>query len=116
MAADTTTPLGGNVLILLSDDIGIDKTAVYREHPTPAPTPNIDALASKSVLFRNAYAQPTCSPNRASLLTGRHPTRHGSGRWINPSAQSFALPEQELTIPELLRRAPEAWTTALYGK
>ncbi|HNH50687.1 MAG TPA: sulfatase-like hydrolase/transferase, partial [Myxococcota bacterium] len=116
LAAETTTPLGGNVLILLTDDIGIDKTAIYGEHPTPAPTPNIDALASKSVLFRNAYAQPTCSPSRASLLTGRHPTRHGTGRWIHPSAQSFALPQDELTIPELLRLAPQAWTTALYGK
>lgn len=41
LAAATTEPLGGNVLIILSDDIGIDKTAIYGEHPTPPATPII---------------------------------------------------------------------------
>lgn len=116
LAAATTEPLGGNVLIILSDDIGIDKTAIYGEHPTPPATPNIDALASRSVLFRNAYAQPSCSPTRASLLTGRHPTRHGVGRWIFMEGERFALPDAELTIPQMLRLAPYRWTSALYGK
>lgn len=37
-------------------------------------TPNIDALVSKSLVMRRNYvAQATCSPSRASLLTGRRP-------------------------------------------
>ena len=115
---DTGPPaaLGGNVLIILTDDIGIDKTAVYGEHSSPSPTPHIDALAAQGVLFRNAYASPTCSPSRASLLTGRLPTRHGIGRWIWPGQDDYVLPEHELTIPEMLAQSPQSWTCAWMGK
>ena len=39
-----------------------------------AVTPNIDRLASRGVIFRNAYCQsPICTPSRASFLTGMYP-------------------------------------------
>ena len=113
---DVVPPPAGNVLLLITDDIGIDKTAVYGEHPTPAPTPNIDALAAQGVLFRNAYAHPTCSPSRASLLTGRHPTRHGLGRWLHGESESHALPADEVTIPQMLALADESWSSTALGK
>jgi len=41
-------------------------------------TPNIDRLASEGAVFDNAFTpSPICSPARASLLTGRYPSRHG---------------------------------------
>jgi len=104
-----------NVIVLLTDDIGIDKTSVYGEHPSAA-TPHIDALAATGVLFRHAYAHPTCSPSRAALLTGRQPTRHGLGRWIEAWEEPYGLPDDELTIPELLRLAPDPWTSIALGK
>ena len=104
-----------NVIVLLTDDMGIDKTSVYDEHPSAA-TPHIDGLAATGVLFRNAYAQPSCSPSRAALLTGRQPTRHGLGRWIEADEEPYGLPDDELTIPELLRLAPERWTSKALGK
>lgn len=107
---------GENVLVIVTDDIGVDKTAAYGEHPSPARTPNIDALAAQGVRFRNAYASPTCSPTRASLLTGRHASRHGIGHWIYAHDETEQLPPEELTIPELLRLAPQIWTSALVGK
>lgn len=112
----TLTPLGGNVLILLTDDIGIDKTSAYGEHPNPVPTPTIDALAAEGILFRNAYATPSCSPSRASLLTGRHPSRHGIGRWIYPDTTRYSLPADELTIPQMLAHSPLHWSSAAVGK
>jgi len=40
-------------------------------------TPNLDQLAKEGVAFKGAYAtRPICSPNRASLLTGRYPINH----------------------------------------
>ena len=100
-APDTAAELPGNVLILLTDDIGVDKTAAYGEQEGQPRTPNITALAEQGVRFTSAYAMPTCSPTRASLLTGRYPTRHGAGRWIYPPDEAYSLADDELTIPEL---------------
>jgi hypothetical protein len=48
---------GENFLIILSDDVGIDKTAAYGEHPTAPPTPALDALAAgcAAVTTSNSY-------------------------------------------------------------
>jgi len=43
-------------------------------------TPNIDALASRGVLFLNAHtAAPACHPSRVALLTGVRPSTSGPG-------------------------------------
>jgi arylsulfatase B len=41
------------------------------------PTPHIDALAASGVTLMNYHANPSCSPTRASILTGRHMIHHG---------------------------------------
>jgi arylsulfatase A-like enzyme len=89
----------GNVLLLIADDIGTDKIGAFAEHPTIPPTPNLDALAARGVLFRNAYAAPVCSPSRAAILTGRQPRRYQLGSYIRLGDE---LPLGELTIPEML--------------
>src|SRR5688500_6847975 len=61
-----------NVLLVVLDDVGTDKIAAYAEHPLPALTPNIDALAARGTLFRNAWAYTACTPTRAALITGRY--------------------------------------------
>ena len=61
-----------NILILLIDDVGIDQIGLYGETATNPPTPNIDRLAARGVLFRNAWVYPWCSPTRAAILTGRY--------------------------------------------
>lgn len=107
---------GENFLIILSDDVGIDKTAAYGEHPTAPPTPAIDALAAEGLLFRNAYSCPTCTPSRAAILTGRLPSRTGLGRWLNPDQEENELRLAELTIPEMLRHSATRYTSGLAGK
>ena len=65
-----------NIVLILADDLGGRDVGCYGSafHQTP----NIDALARRGMLFRNAYsASPLCSPTRASLLTGLHPARIG---------------------------------------
>lgn len=94
-----------NILLIIADDMGVDKVAAYGEHPDPPPTPTIDSLAERGVLFRHAYANPKCSPTRATLLTGRYGFRYDLGEAILVHLPNQpALPYDEISIPEMLDR------------
>lgn len=103
-ADDTASPVVDrpNILVLLLDDVGVDKIGVYGEHPDAPPTPNIDHLASTGVLFRRVWSNPNCSPTRASLLTGRYAFRHGIGQAITYDGISPPLSLDETLIPEVI--------------
>jgi arylsulfatase A-like enzyme len=65
-----------NILIISIDDLN-DWTGCLGGHPQ-ARTPNIDRLAGRGTLFRNAHCQaPICTPSRASLITGLFPSTTG---------------------------------------
>ncbi|MEM6929287.1 MAG: sulfatase-like hydrolase/transferase, partial [Myxococcota bacterium] len=102
-----------NLLVVLTDDIGRDRTGAYG---SDLPTPNIDALAESGVRFTHAYSNPTCSPSRASLLTGRQPSRTQVGRWIAMHGGRQGLGRSETTIPELLRTSGHGYTSSAVGK
>jgi arylsulfatase A-like enzyme len=115
-ASAARTPRPPNVLILLADDVGVDNITVYGEAEDAPPTPNIDALATRGVLFRQAHASPMCSPTRAGILTGRFGFRYGIGTRIEPRNDT-ELPLREVTIPEALRTVtPRRYRTAAVGK
>jgi len=61
-----------NFIVLIGDDMGIETLAAYGVGSTPAVTPNLDSLAERGTRFENFWAQPICSPTRATLLTGRY--------------------------------------------
>jgi arylsulfatase A-like enzyme len=75
----------------------------------------MEALAAQGVRFQHAYAFPTCSPSRAAMLTGRYPTRYGVGNAIDDT-ETWGLPLAEITLPEMLRESPHAYTSVLIGK
>jgi N-sulfoglucosamine sulfohydrolase len=63
-----------NIVYLHSHDSG----RYLQPYGHAIPTPNIQKLASQGILFRQAFsAAPTCSPSRASLLTGQCPHSNG---------------------------------------
>ena len=77
-AQNQTASQNPNVIVLLVDDLGISDLACYgaQHGNTYHETPNIDKLAAQGMRFTNAYATcPVCSPTRASLVTGKYPTR-----------------------------------------
>ncbi len=71
-AADATRP---NVILILSDDQGFTDYG-FMGHKVVR-TPNIDRMASQSLLYTRGYVMPVCSPSLACLLTGRLPHAHG---------------------------------------
>ncbi|MBI1313826.1 sulfatase-like hydrolase/transferase [bacterium] len=63
-----------NVVLFLVDDMGWMDCGVYGSQYYE--TPHIDGFAKRSMRFTDAYAQPLCSPTRASILTGQYSARH----------------------------------------
>lgn len=118
-ATPPPTPVGsnsGNILLLIVDDWAIDSSGLYNTNAAASlpPTPTIDALAANGLLFRNGYAQPTCSPTRATMITGRHPFRHGVGA---PISATELLTADEFTLPEAFAANPgSGYQFASFGK
>ena len=93
-----------NVLLLIADDLGVDLVGAYGEHPDPATTPVIDALAGQGLLFRNAYADPLCSPTRAALHhRPRLPAATASAGARNCSTTAPSCRSSEVCIPRRCR-------------
>lgn len=121
-AAFAKTP---NVVVILADDLGWSDLGCYGAdlHETP----RLDQFASDSLRFTQAYsAAPVCTPTRAALLTGKHPTRLNittwsesssrptKGRKLVPPLTSGHLELAEVTLAERLHEA--GYFTALVGK
>ena len=101
-----------NVIIILTDDLGWGDVSYHNGF---IPTPNIDSFVSNGIELNRFYANPTCSPTRASLLTGLHIFNHGVIRpFMNPSAEQTGLPEHLKIMPEYFKEA--GYQTALSGK
>ncbi|MCO6456311.1 MAG: sulfatase-like hydrolase/transferase [Pirellulaceae bacterium] len=94
-AADPPRP---NFILLMGDDHGWEETG-YNGHPH-VKTPVLDQMAATGLrIDRFHAAHPTCSPTRASFLTGRHPNRMGT---FEPG---WSLRPEEITIAHLLNKA-----------
>lgn len=81
-----------NILIMIADDLGVEQLASFGIGSQPAITPNLDRLAQQGMSFSNVWAQPICSPTRATLLTGRYGFRTGVGT-ATPERISGEYPE-----------------------
>jgi arylsulfatase A-like enzyme len=105
-----------NILVIIADDLGADSFPLTASGGTQAPMPNITALKNSGVLFTNAHAQPTCSPTRACMLTGRHAFRTGIGAQLT-GATSPQLQTSEFTLPEAFAANPSlGYSLAMFGK
>ena len=102
-----------NILIFLIDDMGWGDPGVYGGgHAVGAPTPNMDRLAQEGLMLTSCYAQPTCSPTRATLMTGRLPIRHGL--WRPTMYGEHGGVADEITAADIL--SENGYVTQLVGK
>ena len=79
------------------------------------PRPNMDRLAREGLKLTSTYSQPTCTPTRSAILTGRLPVRTGLTRPILAGDKITKNPwADEISLPKLLSDA--GYTTVLSGK
>jgi arylsulfatase A-like enzyme len=86
-----------NVLLIAIDDLN-DWIGCLGGHPQ-AKTPNIDRLAARGVLFKNAHCQsPVCNPSRASMMTSLHPATTGI-YFLNPDLSESPIAKKNTLLP-----------------
>ncbi len=96
-----TYTINPNILLMILDDWGLDASPLDNTTPGAhlADMPNLKRLAEEGLRFTRAYAQPTCSPTRASILTGRQPFQTNVGSPTD--ANLFSNGQDEITLPEI---------------
>ncbi len=103
-----------NIILIVSDDFGYGDAGAYLGGEARGmPTPNLDRLASEGMMFLSFYAQPSCTPGRAAMQTGRIPNRSGMTT-VAFQGQGGGLPAAEWTLGSVLKTA--GYKTFFTGK
>ena len=103
-----------NIIHIMWDDtpmgeVGIPSLQQLRGFTTP----NINKLAAEGMNFTRMYTEPSCTPSRAAVITGRHPIRNGMYN-VGFPFEYGGLAKEEVTIGEVLNEA--GYATAFFGK
>lgn len=103
-----------NILLIVSDDTGYGDLGPYGGgEGRGMPTPNFDRMADEGMTFFSFYAQPSCTPGRAAMQTGRIPNRSGMTT-VAFQGQGGGLPAAEWTLASVLKTA--GYQTYFTGK
>lgn len=114
--ASPKAPQGApNVLVVMTDDVGFAAAGTFGGG---IPTPHLDQLAERGLVYNNFHTTGICSPTRAALLTGRNQHRVGFGTVADlargePGYTSI-IPKSAGTLAQTLSAA--GYATAMFGK
>ena len=104
--ADKARP---NVVIVMTDDQGYGDLSC---HGNPVlRTPNLDKLHAESVRFTNFHVDPTCSPTRGALMSGKY--SHRAKVW-HTIAGGNHLRASEMTMADAFKAS--GYRTGMFGK
>lgn len=107
LSPDTPSDQRPNIILCMTDDQGWGD--VGYNGLTKIKTPNLDAMAANGLRFDRFYsAHPSCSPTRASVMTGRHPYR------MQCDWPGMSLRLQEQTIARAVKQV--GYSTSHFGK
>lgn len=98
-----------NVVVIITDDQGYGDLGAHGNEMIR--TPHLDELWSESVRLTDFHVDPTCSPTRSALMSGRYSTR--TGVWHTIMGRSL-MSEEEETVAEVF--ANGGYRTGMFGK
>lgn len=103
-----------NILYILVDDVGFGDFGIPElNYVRGTQTPRINKLADEGLSFMRMYTEPSCTPTRTAMMTGRHPIRTGLQE-VKVALVGEGLPASEVTIAEVLSKA--GYNTVHIGK
>ena len=102
-----------NILVLMSDDVGITNVGAYSMGMAGYQTPNLDRIAKEGVLFTDYYAEQSCTAGRSAFITGQSTVRTGLTKVGLPGA-ALGLQPEDPTLAEILK--PLGYATGQFGK
>ena len=98
-----------NVILVMTDDQGYGDLGCLGN--TIIQTPNLDAFHKQCTRLTNFHVDPTCSPTRSALMTGRYSSR--TGVWHTIMGRSL-LRADEVTVADVFRAG--GYATGIFGK
>ncbi|WP_170357370.1 sulfatase-like hydrolase/transferase [Ruegeria arenilitoris] len=103
-----------NILYILIDDVSFGQMGNRTmNYVTGFDTPNINDFATEGMSLMRMYTEPSCTPTRTAMLTGRHPVRAGVEE-VKVALVGEGLASEEVTIAEILKEV--GYNTAHVGK
>lgn len=108
---ETITPSSPNILLIIADDMGKDATTGFSEGSLKPNTPNINNFINSGITFSNCWVYPTCSPTRASIITGKYGYRTGV-KWANDELNS----SETILQKYIKEQTNDSYSTAIIGK
>ncbi|CAG5102401.1 Oidioi.mRNA.OKI2018_I69.chr1.g283.t1.cds [Oikopleura dioica] len=100
-----------HVIFILIDDLGFDDLGYVNPD---VKSPNIDYLAKNALHIDKYYNQPSCTPSRAALMTGRYNIRYGLQSGVIKPDEPEAIPLSETLLPEAFKQC--GYQTSMHGK
>lgn len=104
-----------NILVVMTDDVGFGAASTFGG---PIPTPNLDRLVKRGLVYSRFHTTAMCSPTRAALLTGRNHHAVHSGVVANLATgfpgYDTLIPKSAASVAEILRAY--GYSTAMFGK
>src|SRR4029077_3451464 len=102
-----------NILVIMTDDVGVWNISAYHRGMMGGRTPNIDRIANEGALFTDYYAQQSCTAGRAAFITGQHPFRTGL-LTVGMPGSPLGLQKEDPTRADFLK--PFGYATSQIGK
>jgi arylsulfatase A-like enzyme len=100
-----------NILLIIADDMGRDATFGFSEGSLKPITPHINSIKNNGITFQNFWSYPTCSPTRASIITGKYGYRTGV-KWAGD-----VLPSTERSLQKYIKEETGSrYNSAVIGK